>query len=56
MKFYGTLLSPKYIDIIFNEKYIKAIDLRLILGAGSLNDWAKKCDLPLKLNFFPVYS
>lgn len=56
MKFYGTLLSPKYIDILFNDKTIKAIDLKLILGSGSLNKWAEKCKLPLKLDFFPIYS
>jgi hypothetical protein len=55
MKFYGTLLSPKYIDVSYNDKQICFIDLKLILGSGSLKKWAEKCKLPPKLEYRAIY-
>ena len=56
MEIFGTLLSPKYIQISYNNHLIKFIDLYLILGDGSLNKWSEKCGLGKKLDFYPIYN
>jgi hypothetical protein len=50
IEFYGSsLLAPKYVEIGFNAKSIIFIDLLLVLGGGSLNDWATLLNLKPKL-------
>lgn len=57
IEFFGSsLLAPKYIEIAFNAKRIIFIDLLLVLGGGSLNEWATLLNLNPKLQFFPIYS